>query len=253
MTRVSGLPSFRKRIKRSSRLKNSRIILSLDLPPMPELKKFALMSISHLQQHICAVKLNFHLILPFSKSDLTELNYLAHSYGLESIADIKLNDIASTNQIAIQHLLEMGFDSVIVNPFMGKDSLKSAVEQTHEKNCGVIALVYMSHPGARECYGADIIYRKKNRTISMYKLFHNMAIDAGVDGIVVGATHIDVIKDISKVKRIPIYSPGVGAQGGDICLTKKHGADFFIVGRSIITSGNPLKAVRKYQRLTSSI
>jgi orotidine-5'-phosphate decarboxylase len=253
MIRVSGLPSFRKRIKRSSRLKNSRIILSLDLPPMPELKKFALMSIFRLQQHICAIKVNFHLILPFSKSDLTELNYLAHSYGLESIADIKLNDIASTNQIAIQHLLEMGFDSVIVNPFMGKDSLKSAVEQTHEKNCGVIALVYMSHPRAGECYGADIVNSKKNRTISMYKLFHNMAIDTGVDGIVVGATHIDVIRDISKVKRIPIYSPGVGVQGGDICLTKKHGADFFIVGRSILTSGNPLRAVRKYQRLTSSM
>jgi orotidine-5'-phosphate decarboxylase len=253
MIRVSGLPSFRKRIKKSSKLKNSRIILSLDLPPMPELKKFALMSISRLQQHICAIKVNFHLILPFSKSDLTELNYLAHSYGLESIADIKLNDIASTNQIAIQHLLEMGFDSVIVNPFMGKDSLKSAVEQTHEKNCGVIALVYMSHPGARECYGADIVNGKKNRTISMYKLFYNMAIDTGVDGIVVGATHIDVIKDISKVKRIPIYSPGVGAQGGNVGLTKKHGTDFFIVGRSILSSGNPLNAVRKYQRLTSSL
>jgi orotidine-5'-phosphate decarboxylase len=253
MIRVSGLPSFRKRIKKSSKLKNSRIILSLDLPHMPELKKFALMSIIRLQQHICAIKVNFHLILPFSKSDLTELNYLAHSYGLESIADIKLNDIASTNQIAIQHLLEMGFDSVIVNPFMGKDSLKSAIEQTHEKNCGVIALVYMSHPGARECYGADIVNGKKNRTISMYKLFYNMAIDTGVDGIVVGATHIDVIRDISKVKRIPIYSPGVGVQGGDICLTKKHGADFFIVGRSILTSGNPLRAVRKYQRLTSSM
>lgn len=253
MTRGSGLPSFRKRITRSSKLKNSRIILSLDPPPMPELKKFAINSINHLQQHICAVKLNFHLILPFSKSDLIEFNELAHSYGLESIADIKLNDIASTNQIAIQHLLEMGFDSVIVNPFMGKDALKSAVEQTHEKNCGVIALVYMSHPGAKECYGADIIYHQKNRIISMYKLFLNMAIDARVDGIVVGATHIDVMKDISNVKRIPIYSPGVGTQGGNIGLANKHGTDFFIVGRSILSSADPLKAVRKYQRLTSPL
>ena len=38
-----------------------------------------------------------------------------------------------------------------------------------------------------------------------------------------------------------------------IGLTKKHGTDFFIVGRSILSSGNPLKAVRKYQRLTSSL
>jgi orotidine-5'-phosphate decarboxylase len=184
--------------------------------------------------------------LPFSKSDLTEINDLAHKYGLESIADIKLNDIANTNHITIHYLLEMGFDAVIVNPFMGKAALKSAVQQTHAKNCGVIALTYMSHPGAEDCYGT-------RRIISMYKLFLAMAIDARVDGIIVGATQADILKEVSNTRRIPIFSPGIGIQGGKIDIAIKNGIDFFIVGRSIVASSNPVKEAKKFQRLTASL
>ena len=72
MTRVSDLTTFQKRITEKSRLKNSRIILSLDPTPSHDLKKFAMNSINQLQRHVCAVKINFHLILPFSLTDLTE-------------------------------------------------------------------------------------------------------------------------------------------------------------------------------------
>ncbi|MDQ3840893.1 MAG: orotidine 5'-phosphate decarboxylase, partial [Thermoproteota archaeon] len=125
------MSSFQERIKQSSILKNSRIVLSIDPAQTLEPKEFAIKSIKHLEHYICAIKLNFHLILPLSKSDLTEVNKVAHLYELQSIADVKLNDISYTNQIAIKHLLEMGFDSVIVNPFMGKEALRSTVLQSH--------------------------------------------------------------------------------------------------------------------------
>src|SRR5215210_6939821 len=246
MTKAPGSASFRNRMEQSSKLKNSRIVLSLDPSQMPEPKRFALNSVKRLQHHICAIKLNFHLILPLSKSDLSEVNKLAHLYRLQSIADIKLNDISNTNQVAIQYLLEMGFDSVIVNPFMGREALRSAVEQTHESNCGVIALVYMSHRGAKDCYGVDVISQKTKRK-RMYKHFLNMTNDAGVDGIVVGATHIDVLKEISYNKSAPIYSPGIGTQGGRIDLAIEHGTDFLIIGRSILSSIDPVREAKKFQ------
>ena len=249
MTRVSDLTPFQKRITEKSKLKNSRIILSLDPSPNHDLKKFAMNSISQLQRHVCAVKINFHLILPFSVTDLTETTELAHYHGLECIADIKLNDIPNTNRIAIQYLMEMGFDAVIVNPLMGKVALKSAVMQTHEKNCGIIALTYMSHPGARDYYGAKIFNQRTGRIISMYKMFLTMAIDAKVDGIVVGANQSDILREISHVRKIPIFSPGIGMQGGRIDRAIKNGTDYFIVGRSIIASANPVKEARKFQRL----
>jgi orotidine-5'-phosphate decarboxylase len=253
MTKGSVMTSFRKRITGSSRLKNSRIVLSLDPTPRPELKKYTTNSINQLQRHICAIKLNFHVILPFSKSDLTEINELAHSHGLESIADIKLNDIPSTNLIAIRYLLEMGFDAVIVNPLMGRFALKSAVEQTHKENCGVIALNYMSHPGAKECYGLGVLNHRTGKIINIYKLFLSMAVHARVDGIVVGATRADVLNEVSHIKGITIFSPGIGIQGGRLDLAIKNGADFFIVGRSIITSDDPVREAIKFQRLTAPL
>ncbi|MDQ4017254.1 MAG: orotidine 5'-phosphate decarboxylase [Thermoproteota archaeon] len=252
MTRVHYLASFRNRIEQSSKLKNSRIVLSIDPIQTSQPKRFALKSIKHLQHTICAVKLNFHLILPLSKSDLSEVNKLAHFYGLQSIADVKLNDISNTNQIAIQYLIEMGFDSVIVNPFMGRDVLRSAVHQTHESNCGVIALVYMSHHGAKDCYGANVVSPKTKRITKMYEYFHNMTIDEGVDGIVVGATNISILKEISKRKTAPIYSPGLGAQGGRINSVTKNGADYLIIGRSILSSIDPVREAKKFQLLMSN-
>jgi orotidine-5'-phosphate decarboxylase len=252
MSKISYLSSFRERIKQSSILKNSRIVLSIDPAQTLEPKEFAIKSIKHLEHYICAIKLNFHLILPLSKSDLTEVNKVAHLYELQSIADVKLNDISYTNQIAIKHLLEMGFDSVIVNPFMGKEALRSTVLQSHGSNCGVIALVYMSHRGANECYGADIVSKKTKRITKMYEYFHNMAIEEGVDGIVVGATDIPILKEISDNKGAPIYSPGIGAQGGRIDLVSEQKTDYFIIGRSILSSNDPAKEAKKLQRLISS-
>ena len=43
----------------------------------------------------------------------------------------------------------MGFDAVIVNPLIGKNALQFAVNQAHKMNAGIIALIYMSHPGAK--------------------------------------------------------------------------------------------------------
>jgi orotidine-5'-phosphate decarboxylase len=249
MNRVSDITPFQKRIAEKSRLKNSRVILSLDPTPSHDPKKFAMKSIEQLNRYVCAVKLNFHLILPLSLAELIETTELAHSRGLECIADIKLNDIDNTNRIAIQYLLEMGFDAVIVNPLMGKIALKSAVKQTHEKNCGIITLTYMSHAGAREYYGAKVFNHRTGRISRLYKMFLSMAIDVKADGIVVGANQSDILKEISHVRRIPIFSPGIGTQGGRIDQSIKNSTDYFIIGRSIIASANPIKAAKKFQQL----
>ena len=86
----------------------------------------------------------------------------------------------------------------------------------------------------------------------MYELFLNMAIDARADGIVVGATHANILKEVS-AKTIPIFSPGIGTQGGRVDIAIKNGTDFFILGRSIIASSDPIKEAKKFQRLTSSL
>src|SRR5690349_21626415 len=213
--------SFRQRMENCSKNKKSKIVLALDPLQRDDLIEFVKMVIKLVEKHICAIKINFHLILPLSLSQMSEINDLAHFYGLQSIADIKLNDIPKTNEIAIEYLLKMGFDAIIVNPFIGKEALQSATSRAHQKNGGIIGLVYMSHPSAKEGFGRTVINHnenndKSNTITKMYRVFLECANACHVDGIVVGATRIDILKEIANEKEIPIYSPGFGAQGGDI-------------------------------------
>ena len=239
--------AFSHRITEASIIKRSRIILALDLTDKPDLNEFALKTISRLESYICAIKLNFHLILPLSSSELSEVNRLVHSYDLQSIADIKLNDIPSTNKIAISCLSSMGFDAITVNPFIGSAGLRAVVVQAHELKSGILALVYMSHIGAEGGFGINFL-GSNSQVISLYQKFFQDAVACRVDGVIVGANRLEILKEIScKKDRIPIYSPGVGVQGGNIKQAANSGTDYFIIGRSIIGSKDPLKAAKTLQ------
>jgi|SRR5581483_1841737 len=236
------MTSFSERIDRAADHKKSRIVLALDPPSgKPGLQDFAAKTISAVEQHVCAIKINFHLILPLSADEISQINRLAHSHGLQSIADIKLNDIENTNQVALDHLIKMGFDAVIANPFIGRTALAALAKNAHRRNAGVIALVYMSHPGASEGYGLE-----EKGGQPLYKTFLDRATEAGVDGIVVGATQLDILKQVAK-QGIPIYSPGVGAQGGDLENAIKSGAAYLMVGRAIVEAEQPAKAAKEMQ------
>lgn len=231
------MTSFSARIAQVAKKKKSRIILAVDPKPATKNPKlFAKKAIAATADSICAVKINFHLLLPLAARDVWDVTKLAHSYGLLCIADIKLNDIESTNQAALAHLAAMGFDAVIANPFMGTSALKSLAKEAKALGMGMIALVYMSHPDSGEGYGL-----RAEKGV-MYEMFLERAAKAGADGIVVGATQQEIIK---KVKgRMAIYSPGVGAQGGDLEKAVRTGSDYLIVGRSIVESDDPAGAAR---------
>lgn len=238
---------FFERIATAAIEKKSPIVLALDPRPpgnqmLPELAARIICAVEH---HICAVKMNFHIILPLSASEILRINKLVHSFGLQSIADIKLNDIETTNAVAVDHLIKMGFDAVIANPFIGRDALASLVQKAHKGDAGIIALVYMSHPEAKEGFGLKIQGR------GLYKMFFERAVASGVDGIVVGATQDKILKEIAG--RLPVYSPGVGAQGGDVEQTIRNGADYLIIGRSIVEAKQPAKVAREIQNRILSI
>lgn len=235
----------------AAKKKKSRIVVALDpRPGTRNVRQFAAKTIKAVADHACAIKVNFHLLLPLSAKEVLALTKLARSHGLQCIADVKLNDIGSTNEAALEHLVRMGFDAVIANPFMGAGTLASLVKKAHGRGAGVIALVYMSHDDAKEGYGLTTESGK------MYMEFLERAARAGADGIVVGATQIEILKEIAGEKNrrgmaMPVYSPGIGAQGGDIATAARSGSDYFIVGRSIVEARNPAKAARELQLRSS--
>jgi len=242
---MNKVSSYRERFKQVSANRKSSIILALDLETRYHNFGYIERVIENLHSYLCAIKINFHLILPFGKNEIQNINKIIHSYGLLSIADIKLNDIGNTNQITLQSLHLMGFDSVIVNPIIGQTQLRSLVDFAHKMGMGVISLVYMSHESVKEGYGLNIMHGKssRHRILPLFEIFLKYARKSNVDGIVVGATHLKILKYISSVSDIPIYSPGVGTQGGNPKLAISNGSNYLIIGRSILRSKNQRKTL----------
>ncbi|HEX2304705.1 MAG TPA: orotidine 5'-phosphate decarboxylase [Nitrososphaeraceae archaeon] len=234
---------YRDRIIQISIANKSFIILALDLEPRHQSPNHIENLIKNLNPYLCAIKINFHLILAFSKRGIENINRIIHSYGLLSIADIKLNDITNTNQVTLRYLHSMGFDSVIVNPIIGENELRSFVRLAHKFRMGVISLAYMSHENVSEGYGLKVVQKKSKqcKILPLFEIFLQYARRSNVDGIIVGATHLKILKHISSISSIPIYSPGVGTQGGDPKLAIDSGSDYLIIGRSILNSKNKPK------------
>lgn len=247
--------SFVDKIIISSKEHSSRVVLALDIiaDRRSQLMERALSLLNKLSSCIVAVKLNYHLLLPLSLlTDVKRIVNHAHKYGLQVIADLKLNDIASTNLVACDYIWRAGFDAVIANPFIGYDEgLEPVIKRAHEVNKGIILLAYMSHKGSKEGYELTIVDQNLKQK-KIYDLFVKRAIDWQADGIVVGANNLQILSSIaSKVKgKLLIFSPGIGIQGGDAIKAVKAGADFIIVGRAIIESENPLSSLAEINKAT---
>jgi len=232
----------------------SNIILALDFPFEEPEKRQDLYSkaeyiLEDAYSYICAVKFNHHLILPLGAFDgVQKLVKKVHDFGLMTIMDCKVNDIGSTNQVIAEYYYAVGFDALIANPFIGwEEGLKPIFDVARRLQRGVILLVYMSHKGADEGYGQAIIDAETGEKTLQYVSFAKKALKMDADGAVVGATYPEKIKEVHEIlgESTPIYSPGIGAQGGEIKSALKAGARYLIVGRSITLSKNPGESARQ--------
>lgn len=238
--------TFKTRLAKSSKT-HGNVILANDYDPsVKNLETKTIKNIKQLHPFLCGIKLNFHLLLPLSGKEILKINKQAHRYGLQTIADIKLNDIGNTNRVTTENLWNLGFDAVIANPIMGLDSLKNLVKSAHKNEKGVITLCHMSAPEAKLSYDIEIKMRKKQQ---LYQLFLDWALTAKVDGIVVGATFPKIIQYCSQKvgKKLSIFSPGVGTQGGNADKVISSGTNYLIVGRTILNAKDPVNVTKKFQ------
>ena len=238
------MATFKTRLSQVSKT-NGKVILANDYNSSEKnLQNKTIQNIKKLNPYLCGIKLNFHLLLPLSAKEIIKINKTAHDYGLQTIADIKLNDIGNTNRVTTEHLWNLGFDAVIANPIMGLDSLKNLVRSSHKEQKGVITLCHMSAPEAKLSYDMEIKMGKKQQ---LYQLFLNWALTAKVDGIVVGATFPKIIQYCSKQagRNLSIFSPGVGTQGGDASEVISSGTNYLIVGRTILNAKNPTSIAKE--------
>ena len=246
--------SFKTKMHEAAKKKDSPIVLALDFPyESPENRTKILDKAQKVLKdaapYICGVKINHHLVLPLGTFDgVQKLVKQIHELELMAIMDAKVNDIGATNQVITDYYFAAGFDAIIANPFIGWDEgLKPIFEVSKRLEKGVILLCYMSHKGAAEGYGQTIIDPEIGQKTLQYVSFAKKALTYGADGVVVGATYPQKITEIKQIlgEKVPIYSPGVGAQGGSAVAAVKAGASYLIVGREITQAEDTAKAANK--------
>lgn len=244
---------FKLKMEEAAEKKDSKIVLALDFPysslnSQENLFDRAHKIIEDVYPYICAVKINHHLVLPLGTfQGVKKLIEIIHEKDLPVIMDCKANDIGATNRVIAEYYYAAGFDAIIANPFVGWDEgLKPIFEVSKKMHRGVILLAYMSHRGAKEGYGQLIYDKEKDEKIAQYISFARKALNWGADGVIVGATVPEKIREINEIleDKIPIYSPGIGAQGGKAISAINAGANYLIVGRSITLDKNPKKIVK---------
>jgi len=136
-----------------------------------------------------------------------------------TIADAKRGDIGNTSTMYAKAFFEdLGFDSVTVAPYMGKDSVEPflAFDDKH-----TILLALTSNQGAFD-FQTKTVHGKElyKQVLETSKSWHNSKNLM----YVVGATKAEFLADIRKI--IPdsfLLVPGVGAQGGNLQEVCKYG------------------------------
>lgn len=245
------MTSFNERMLLSARKKGSRLVLALDVTgPFEERLTRAEGILEQTKRSVAAVKLNHHLLLPFGLRGVEGLIKTCKKEGLPLIADLKMNDIESTNLDILGSLSAFGFDAVIANPFIGyEEGLGRVIGHAHAGGLGVLLLVYMSHEGAKDGYA--LLTEKRE---PFYRVFADRAKQWETDGVIVSAKSPAMITEVRTLvgKECLIFSPGVGAQGGTASVALASGADFVIVGRSVTGATEPAKVVSELRTSLSA-
>lgn len=202
--------------------KRTRLILALDVTSRESAASLA----CQLSESFDAIKIGYPLILQAGIEIVREISSMA-----PVLADLKVADIPSTNALICEAALSAGADGIIAHAFTGRDSLQACSDCASAHGADLFAVTEMSHPGAE---------------LFMSPLAGDMArlaVEVGASGVVAPATRPDRIRLIrSIVGEMTIISPGVGAQGGSARDALLAGADYLIVGRSILGAEDPSAA-----------
>jgi len=194
--------------------------------------------------HCIAYKLNIAFYEAYGikgwKALEKTINYINNNYPeIFTIADAKRGDIGNTSKMYAKSFFEkLNFDSITVNPYMGRDSVEPFLEYK-DKNTIILGLTSNEGskdlqliPSANEYVFMDLIKSSKTWNNSKNLMY------------VIGATKTEYLEEIRKI--IPdnfLLIPGVGAQGGnlkEVCKKTINQNVGVIINssRGIIYSGN---------------
>ncbi len=207
------------------------------------LLNFSLDIIEQVSDYCCSIKPNTQYYLGHT-GILEKIAKKIHDEGMLAILDHKLSDIGSTNGSALYWIKKMGFDGLTFSPFAG--NTKKTVEKAHENNLGIIVLTLMSNPEAEKMMIDTTVNGEP-----YYLYTAKIVKESEADGCVVGLTCFvedTYIKNIQQTvgDKVIFLLQGIGPQGGQANKIRYVQSPLVSLGRAVIYSDNPRKAVEKY-------
>ena len=183
------------------------------------------------------------------------INYINSNYPeIFTIADAKRGDIGNTSSKYAKTFFEtLNFDSITVNPYMGRDSIEPFLEYENKHS---ILLSLTSNSGSSDFQfqldGETPFYLSVIKKSLSWKNKENLM-------YVIGATKAESLKEVREI--IPnsfLLVPGIGAQGGslsDVCRFGLNENCGLIVNssRQIIYSDNSIDYAKKSAEISSLI
>ena len=246
--------NFDEKIANAAKKNQTRIILALDIedPDPQRLVSRSQDILWKVKDFICAVKINRQLILTLGLRGIADsVLKVADDYSLPTVMDAKVNDVGHTNGFMARLYFDAGFDGIIASPIAGWDNgLDTVFEIARARERAVLLLTYMSNPGAEAFY--SLMATSGNGPVKpVFEILANLATEWKANGVIVGATKPEIITRVRELigPSLPIYSPGVGVQGGDAKRAVDAGATYLIVGRSIYGATDPAKSAKTIREM----
>jgi len=222
--------SFNDKLAAAVRQNDSLVCVGLDtdpaqLPPGLSMLDFNRAIIAATSDLVCAYKIN----LAFYEAQGSD-GYAALEQAIKDvpqsvpvIADAKRGDIGNTARAYASAVFDaLGCDAVTVSPYLGGDSLEPFLNYTDR---GVFILCRTSNPGGSDFQSLEVDY--EGQKLPLYQVVARKSGDwnrHGNIGLVVGATAPEELAEVRRIQpEMPLLVPGIGAQGGDLAATLRHG------------------------------
>ena len=223
--------NFKEKFYELSKAKNSLLVAgvdtatremknSLSYPQVEKKLQFSLDFIEAVADFCIGIKIN--LAYWQDKKDgeaLVELAKLCRKKELLFLLDAKYSDIGSTNDAWMHYAQILGADAITIAAYAG--NLQQSIELAQQKKLAVFTMGLMSNPE----FQTEMNFTNA-AGIKLYEYRTKIAMDAKVDGFVLGATYKPTDTDLQNFLRLtnitkedytPLYLvPGLGSQSGKI-------------------------------------
>ncbi len=224
--------------------KREKIIVALDVDSMDEVRHY----LDMLAPYVKTFKIGPRLFIPYGK----EIIDLVKSYGLDIFLDLKLHDIPTQVAESVKKIGDLGVKMFTVHAFGGKVMIEKSRKalDSFGKNERPLMLAVTLLTSIDE---NDLLFLgfKNKINIIVYKLAE-LALTSGADGVVSSVAEVMKLKkEINQnfLSVVPGIKIGVGNEdqkrSGSPQEAFENGADYIVVGRSILNADNPVEIIKE--------